>query len=172
MNQHQAQQLALDLMREHGLLADGWQFQWSRGKRQLGLCHIKRVWDARKLAYVETKMIKLSRYLVALNEEDEVRDTILHEIAHAIAGLKNGHNHAWKRVCRQIGARPERLAGNEVNMPEGRYSVICGQCDRTLQQRHRRPHPRRLRRGYCKVCGPSSSGRLRMEDRMAQGVAA
>lgn len=91
MDAYKAQQLALELMREHDLLADGWRFAWSRGKRQLGAAQIRRTRNRRTGQVIEEKTIKLSRHLVALNGEDEIRDTILHEIAHALAGLKNGH---------------------------------------------------------------------------------
>ena len=34
----------------------------------------------------------------------EVRDTILHEIAHALAGAKAKHGPAWKAIARRLGA--------------------------------------------------------------------
>jgi hypothetical protein len=37
------------------------------------------------------KLITLSRQLIELNDQARVLDTILHEIAHALAGPKTGH---------------------------------------------------------------------------------
>ena len=163
MNLHEAQQLALTLMDEHGVLDDGWVFRWSNGKRQLGCAQIRRRTDRRTGKTQEIKTIKLSRYLVALNDEDEVRDTILHEIAHAIAGLKNGHNAVWKTVCRRIGARPERLAGEEVNVVKHRFEIVCGCCGHVVGKRHRRMAASRLKHSYCRDCGLPSKGTLKLK---------
>jgi predicted SprT family Zn-dependent metalloprotease len=54
--------------------------------------------------------IDLSTYWVNALSAEEIKDTILHEIAHAIAGHQAGHGEAWKRVCRRIGANPNRVA--------------------------------------------------------------
>ncbi|MFW6058814.1 MAG: SprT-like domain-containing protein [Phycisphaeraceae bacterium] len=165
MEAREARQLALDLMGKHGLLQRGWTFQWSRGKRQLGAAEVRRQRDPRTGKIIEQRTIKLSRHLVALNDEAEVRETILHEIAHAIAGVRNGHNEVWKSVCRRIGAKPQRLAGETVATVEPRYTIVCGRCDRSLGKRHRRVRPHRLARTYCAWCGRRSLGMLRLEER-------
>ena len=67
-------------------------FVYNRGKRTLGMCDFTR------------KRIELSRYFVAHNDEAAVRDPLLHEIAHALAGEKAGHGPKWRRVCERIGA--------------------------------------------------------------------
>ena len=72
MDPAHAQQLAHDLMRLHNLPPE-WSFKLDRSKVCFGKC------------YYSKKQISLSRYLVELNDEEEVRDTILHEIAHALA---------------------------------------------------------------------------------------
>ena len=38
--------------------------------------------------------------------EEQIRDTVLHEIAHAIAGHGAGHGPLWKATARRIGATP------------------------------------------------------------------
>ena len=159
MDPQQAQQLALELMRHHGVTNDGWEFRWSHGKKQLGCAQIRK----RKRSFgrvEEEKTIKLSRHLVALNDEDEVKDTILHEIAHAIAGIEHGHDGVWKAVCRRIGAKPQRLAGREVNVVEPTYVIVCGVCEEVLAKRFRRIRKDRLARSYCQHCGPTTKGKL------------
>lgn len=166
MDHSKAKHLALELMRQHGLSDAGWRFEWSQAKRQLGIAEIRQKRDGQG---VQEKLIRLSWHLVALNREDEVRETILHEIAHALAGVHNGHNEKWKRVCRRIGARPERLAGESVAMPLPRYTILCGDCHRNLGRRHRRPGLQQLKQLYCTYCGPASQGKLHLHDRALEG---
>lgn len=159
---HQAEQLALQLMHEHGVMAKGWVFQWSKGKRRLGEASIRTKRDRNAGKTKTIKAIRLSEHLVTMNPEPIVRDVILHEIAHALAGLENGHNHVWRAACQRIGANPQRLADETVQVVEGRYTIICGQCTQALGTRHRRPNPRQLARAYCKHCGPASAGKLKL----------
>lgn len=106
-----AQTLLLEKMAEHGLVELGWKMNWDDAKKRFGYCSIGK------------KVISLSRPLTEANPESEVLDTILHEIAHALASLEHqadcGHDERWKAVCRRIGARPEACFGeDEVVMPE------------------------------------------------------
>ena len=164
MNLHDAERLAVSLMQEHGLFEQGWRFRWSTGKRQLGAAHVRHVRDRRTGRTTDLKTIRLSHHLVMLNDEAEVRDTILHEIAHALAGVERGHDARWRAVCRRIGARPQRLAGEHVATVAGRYHVICPRCSRTLAQRHRRPARTWRQRAYCRHCGPDTIGKLQLRD--------
>ena len=73
-------------------LAD-WQFGWDRAKRRLGVCRLLE------------KSITISIHFVRANLETphEIRDTILHEIAHALAWTRHGertHGPRWKQICR------------------------------------------------------------------------
>jgi len=163
---HEAEKLARDLMDRHGLFEAGWRFRWGSAKRQIGSVRIRQQRDRRTGQTIETKTLTLSRPLVRANSEAEVRDTILHEIAHALAGPANGHNETWKRICRRIGAKPQRLAGEGVNGIKPRYVVVCGRCNRELGRRHRRIGPDRLKRSYCRACGPASTGQVRLHDSM------
>lgn len=158
----QAEQLATSLMQRHGVTADGWRFQWSRGRRRLGEARIRHTRDRRTGKTQEVKAIRLSRHLVAMNPEPVVRDVILHEIAHAIAGLDQGHNAAWKAACKKVGAKPQRLADESVEVVPGKYAIVCGLCHEHLAQRHRRASPKTLKRSYCKHCGKPSMGKLKL----------
>ena len=82
------------------------------------------------------------------NEDEEVYDTLLHEIAHALAGPGAGHGPVWKAICIKIGAKPHRCYGEQVNMPQGRYQATCGGCQR-VHHKHRRPRGKY----FCKACG-------------------
>lgn len=110
------------------------------------------------------KRIRLSKHLVAMNPEPVVRDVILHEIAHAIAGIENGHNHVWQAACRKVGAKPQRLADESIRVVEGRYAIVCTRCQAELARRHRKPSPKTLAQSYCKHCGRDSIGKLIARD--------
>lgn len=108
---------ALKLMEKYGLLAGGWRFEFDEAKKRAGLCSGYR------------KTISLSRFFASLNSWEEILNMLLHEIAHALVGCGHGHDGAWKNVCRQIGARPERCYDSaSVNMPQLRYVAVCGGC--------------------------------------------
>ena len=98
MNLYEAAHLARKLMNDHGLV--DWRFDFDHARRRFGRCNYTH------------KLISLSRPLTLLNGIDEVRDTILHEIAHALCP-KDGHGPRWRATCRRIGARPVRCYTDE-----------------------------------------------------------
>jgi len=59
------------------------------------------------------KLIQLQPTYVELNEESSVRNTILHEIAHALTPNHN-HNKFWKRKAIEIGCDGKRCYGSNV----------------------------------------------------------
>jgi len=123
MDLETAGDLARDLMDDHGL--GSWGFGFDNAKRRCGNCHFGK-WR-----------ITLSRYYVSMNNEAEVRDTILHEIAHAMAGADAGHGLVWQKVARSIGAKPQRCADASVSMPKPPWKIVCAS-GHTLGTRHRR----------------------------------
>jgi SprT protein len=136
MDFNDADKLARKLIAEHGLRR--WSFRFNHGKRRLGLCN-----------YTD-KRIELSMYFVAQNDEAAVRDTVLHEIAHALAGSRAAHGPKWKAVCVKIGALPQRLDQDAV-MPKGHWRAVCPGCGEG-HTRFRRPP--RGRTYICRACGP------------------
>jgi predicted SprT family Zn-dependent metalloprotease len=94
----------------------GYKFEWMNRKRALGLCNYR------------TKTILLSEDYVFNNSIELVKDTILHELAHAFSyfiygSAGAGHNSLWRNVCRQIEAKPQRCKTlNDGLVPtEGKY---------------------------------------------------
>jgi predicted SprT family Zn-dependent metalloprotease len=112
-----AQRLAINLMEEHGLIGKGWFFQFDNAISRFGCCKYR------------SQSITLSRTLVELNEIDEVKDTILHEIAHALVGPGHHHNEVWRAKALEIGCNGKRCySRDEVVMPKARYEAVCGGC--------------------------------------------
>ena len=72
MEFQEVERMGRELMVVHGL--GDWHFGWNRRKRALGLCRY------------QERRIELSAYFVRDNEAEIVRETILHEIAHALTG--------------------------------------------------------------------------------------
>lgn len=122
MELKKAKALTTFLMRKHGL-PNTWRFSWHNKKVSLGTC-----------SYVK-KTIYLAKWYTELNDESEVRDTILHEIAHALSyerhGAKGiGHGRLWKKICIEIGATPRACSKNKLNKPSNHYKYVetcsCG----------------------------------------------
>ncbi|MGN6367343.1 MAG: SprT family zinc-dependent metalloprotease [Phycisphaerae bacterium] len=132
-----AERLASELMRAHGV--GDWAFGWNRRKRALGLCRYQQ------------RRIELSAHFVRVNGEEIVRDTVLHEIAHALAGQRAGHGPKWKAMCLRLGCKPERCDKGEAVMPRGRWEARCPTCGKEYW-RHKRPQ--RGARYWCRTCGP------------------
>ncbi len=109
-----AKEIANKLMQKHGLIKLGWTFEFNIAKRRFGVCKYG------------PKVIGLSRPLVELNHEERVKNTILHEIAHALVGHKNGHNEIWRAKAIEIGCDGERCYSAElVERPVGNYVATC-----------------------------------------------
>ena len=136
MNLFAARHLAITLMADHNLV--GWSFTFDHARRRFGSCRFRE------------KRITLSRHLTFLNTEEQVRDTILHEIAHALCP-RDGHGAAWKEMCRRIGAKPERCYQSEdVVTPPRRpapWKIGCPRCG-WWTDRHKRTN----RKLVCRAC--------------------
>ncbi len=133
MNLVTAKHLAIQLMDKHGLLDKGWSFEFDTAKRRFGVCRYG------------TKRIGLSQPLTEANDEIQVVDTILHEIAHALVGHGHGHDSVWKAKCVEIGAKPERCYTEEdTTIIAGKYKAVCGACGKTFHRHKRVPRGRRV----------------------------
>lgn len=129
-----AETLAKNLIKEHGLVL--WSFEFDNSKRRFGCCFHGR------------NRITLSKSLVLLNDEARVRNTILHEIAHALVGVGHGHDAVWKSIAIQIGCDGNRCySTKEVETPEAKYQAVCGKCNH-IHKRHRQPR----KSTSCGVC--------------------
>lgn len=141
MKLNEAQQLANYLMEVHGVAQQGWRFEFDNAKRRFGCCSYR------------NKTISLSVGLTELNDEAKVKDTILHEIAHALCP-KEGHNKVWKRKAIEIGCSGERCySPREVKTLNAAYAAICVGCGHK-HERFRKPNMNRA-----SSCGLCSGGR-------------
>lgn len=125
MELYKAQQLAVELMEKHNLFETGWRFGFDRAKRRFGCCNYTH------------KEITLSSALVLINDEARVKNTILHEIAHAIVGRGHGHGSVWVRMAIAIGCDGKRCyTTKNTVIPESKYIAICSTC-KYVHKKHR-----------------------------------
>jgi predicted SprT family Zn-dependent metalloprotease len=131
-------------------------FKYNRQKRTLGYCYYPGCCRAGR--------IELSYYLVLYNDWKHVRETILHEIAHALAHKRYGeagHGQRWKEVCVELGIAPERCCSSaSVYMPKPvthtLYEAICPTCSKryTRKRAMRKSYIKAGKYKYCPRCGP------------------
>ncbi len=121
MELNKAQDLALNLMSKYGLLEEKFEFKFDNALTRFGQCEI----NTRK----GIKKISLSKTLTILNEESEIRNTILHEIAHALVGIKEGHGKKWIKIAKSLGCDGEIYLNEKVTkLPKGKYTYMCPNC--------------------------------------------
>jgi predicted SprT family Zn-dependent metalloprotease len=129
--------LGKHLIREHednsGLKA-GWQFAFDLAPARGGSCR----YSDQQITLSVTYCLKASK--------EEIVDTILHEIAHAIVGPKHGHDATWKAAARQIGCTAERC--HRIQHTPPRWHGQCG----CAQQWERQRLSQRIRKSRCGKC--------------------
>lgn len=140
MDLKQAEAMALELMTKHELITDfldeSWVFQFDNARRRFGQCRHRR------------KTITLSKHLTLLNSEAEVKNVILHEIAHALVGTRHGHDAVWRAKAIEIGCTGDRCYdSNTVNTPESKYKATCSCCGKVYERL--RKHRKEVSCGVC-----------------------
>lgn len=137
MHLDQVYALGRDLMDTNGL--QGWSLGWDRARRRAGQCNHT------------NRCITLSRYLMQLYDLPRVRDTILHEVAHALVGPSHGHDEVWRRKALELGCSAQRLVDKRAPKVPGDWVGTCPAGHQV--ERMRRPS----RVLACGVCANSFS---------------
>ncbi|MCR6032800.1 M48 family peptidase [Nocardioides sp. zg-579] len=137
MDLDEAARMARGLLDEHGLR--DWTVVFDRAKRRAGICRPAQ------------RQIGLSGPLTALHDEAEVRDTVLHEVAHALVGPRHGHDAVWRATAVRIGCSGRRCSDPDAPAIEGDWVGTCPGGHRIT--RHRRP----TRPGSCTRCSRTFS---------------
>lgn len=120
------------LMTAHGV--GSLQFGFDRGKRRLGATKFVRVGST-----ALPKSITLSRHFIEAGiTEEEIHNVMLHEIAHAKAGLDAGHGPVWQKHARALGIKPDRCATPSAR-PDAAWIAHCPKCGEKRGSQHRAP---------------------------------
>lgn len=123
MDLKQVEALARELMEHYNL--SGWNFVFDHAKRRAGSCR------------QNSKTITLSRHLMALYPVEAVRETILHEIAHALVGVQAKHGPEWKACAQSIGGSGKARLDPDLPRTVPNWVGTCPQGH--LVERMRRP---------------------------------
>lgn len=137
---HRVREWAEALIRLH--LDDSWSFSFDNAKRRAGLCDYSR------------KRISVSRYLAARYDDDTNHQTLLHEVAHALAGPRAGHGPRWRKIARDLGYVGGTTHTGETATELAPWVGVCPAGH--LAYRHRRPS----RPASCSRCAPRYDERL------------
>jgi len=120
-------------MDENGL--EDWTLGWDNTKTIYGRC-----WFGKR-------KITLSNHFFSRVTEENNKDTLLHEAAHALAFIHDNHvdhGYAWQKWCVRLGAVPRRCG---ITTPAERatlntaykYHLIDSRNGRVIKRYHRRP---------------------------------
>jgi predicted SprT family Zn-dependent metalloprotease len=114
MDAHAILTLGHHLLAAHGLAARGWQFALDDARLRAGAC------------FYDRKTVRVSRHLAGRSEA-EVRNIVLHEVAHALVGpeARPQHGAAWRAQALAIGCDGARCHALGPLCPAP-YRVTCG----------------------------------------------
>ena len=122
-------------------LDDGWTFAFDNAKRRAGLCDYTH------------RRISVSHYLAARYDDDTNHQTLLHEVAHALAGPKAGHGTQWKAIAADLGYVGGTTHDGETATELAPWVGVCPAGH--VAYRHRRP----TRQTSCVKCAPRFDAR-------------
>ncbi len=140
MDLEELQSIARRELKANGL--HDWAFGLARTKRRLGVCKYR------------AKRIEIADYYARHSPEPSVLDTLLHEIAHAIAGPAAKHGPAWKAVAARLGATPRSCeTSHQAVVKPGDWQARCPACEKTVHL-YRRPKSLSGYRCKCEARSP------------------
>ena len=102
-------EMGAEMMAHYGL--SGWRLRLDHARRRAGQCDYT------------NKIISLSRHYVRYAEENHIRDTLLHEIAHALVGPFHGHDAVWRKKAREIGCTATRC--HTLTFSHAKWKMRC-----------------------------------------------
>jgi predicted SprT family Zn-dependent metalloprotease len=111
-------------------------------------------------------LIKISKFHWQNNESKEVRNTIMHELTHAIDRNKHSHDHVWMRLAQEVSLKTGVQIKMYASTTEGEEKasieravayVNCNTCGHRHYIYRRTKVYRQKAEGYnCSTCGPRS----------------
>jgi predicted SprT family Zn-dependent metalloprotease len=103
--------LVQEEMKWHGLLPC-WRVVYDSARTRAGQCDFG------------NRTLSFSCNLVKRGTAAEMREIVLHEIAHGLAGLNHGHDHRWRRIAVRIGCTSGKRCPN-FQLAKPRWLLCC-----------------------------------------------
>ena len=93
----------------------GWSLEFNKSRSNGGHCDYIR------------KKIFISNFLLdnPIISDEDVKDVILHEIAHILAGFTEKHSEIWKNIALKIGCSGNVTCKNFTNKNHYNYIINC-----------------------------------------------
>jgi hypothetical protein len=116
-----------------------WAFRFDNAKKRGGLCNHG------------TKTISMSKYLCAMWSLDECEQTMLHEIAHALAPKNHRHTQEWYDIAVSLGYSGWITHRNEIATHRATWIGHCPaghEYHRFRKPYHRKESCPKCHRGY------------------------
>lgn len=116
--------LAASLLDEHGLT--DWSFDIDRATSRAGACH-----------HFQRAVLLSNGHCIKANSEN-IRDAILHEIAHALVGPRHNHDQVWRSKALEIGCSARVTTkmcfecGKATKTQRKRNIYVCTNCGRDV----------------------------------------
>ncbi len=109
--------ITIEELTKWNLLSKGWKLSMIQATSYAGRCDPKK------------KEIQISEPISKIETDAFTIETIKHEIAHALAGCHNQHNHVWKRWAIKVGCIPKATyksteAQDDLRLAKTKY-VMC-----------------------------------------------
>ena len=119
--QQEIETYAIQKLKDWALDTKGWTFGWNTRRASFGVCRVR------------SKRIELSTFLFPIINKEERKDTVLHELAHALDAEERGysnHDRNWKLKAIMVGAKPQRCknldqAEEKRATLKCKYTLIC-----------------------------------------------
>lgn len=140
------------LMTVHGVGSIG--FELDGAKKRIGACHYTTV-----NGVTLPVKITISKHFASILQMEEIRETMLHEIAHALTPGA-GHGARWAAKCRELGMTHVAPKKATSARPEYSWEGFCPSCDNRAAGYHRAP----LKAGW--MCGAATCRTKKPLDRL------
>jgi len=125
------------MMLRHGLI--NWKLKFDNADRRGGRAHFGLI----KFISISRKMVNA----ISTVSWPEIKNVILHEIAHGVAGVQHGHDASWKAVAKSIGCTADRC--HTLQFGTAKYVLKCG-C--TAWRKPRKPKKYLSGTYRCRTC--------------------
>jgi SprT protein len=96
-------------------ISSGWVLVFDDHKSSAGRCHFSKMTISISTHYVNSSKTTIG----------DIADTLLHELAHAIAGPAAGHGPIWRDVAKAIGCSTNVYAKRFIFHKDYKYVIKC-----------------------------------------------